>query len=438
MSSRARNLARFVGFIALVGHGLAALAWFWLLPHGFPAGHLRFWSNELLPLALGALLLVASSGALVARLRPAFEAALAFLALVWLVLGVAAKVVFPLSGTLVAIGGAVVGLGLLAVAGLATEKRRRSLLVAGVPALVVGPLLVLAQRAPEVTTRPLDVAFAALVSSTHSAPSMVTLAQATRVYPELAAVRVEHEHAGLSISPLLTFESRSPDGFWTLFAGRARVGPGRKITGFEETDGAARIGYADDGVTRLDVAASGSAATIDAWTRLDRRIDAHLVSWCELTLEDAEPPLEISFSPCPMPIEIKPSDYPVGRPARLAYLDAKEVLHVVEATSGEKGPFHELASGPLRRGEPLAITLSAARRPVFTIVLEDFSAQAGTGLSPTAGWGLPVNAIEFRKRRKQEIADIFVQLAATSVGRGWDSVGHAPGTYRNRMRIESR
>jgi hypothetical protein len=30
----------------------------------------------------------------------------------------------------------------------------------------------------------------------------------------------------------------------------------------------------------------------------------------------------------------------------------------------------------------------------------------------------------------------FVTLAGTSVGRGWDSVGHAPGTYRNRMKIE--
>jgi len=33
-------------------------------------------------------------------------------------------------------------------------------------------------------------------------------------------------------------------------------------------------------------------------------------------------------------------------------------------------------------------------------------------------------------------ASIFVTLAATSVGRGWDCVAHNPGTYRNRIRIE--
>jgi len=27
-------------------------------------------------------------------------------------------------------------------------------------------------------------------------------------------------------------------------------------------------------------------------------------------------------------------------------------------------------------------------------------------------------------------------LSATSVGRGWDSVGHSAGTYRNRVTLE--
>jgi hypothetical protein len=31
---------------------------------------------------------------------------------------------------------------------------------------------------------------------------------------------------------------------------------------------------------------------------------------------------------------------------------------------------------------------------------------------------------------------IWLTLAGTSVGRGFDSVGHAAGTYRNRVRIE--
>jgi hypothetical protein len=118
----------------------------------------------------------------------------------------------------------------------------------------------------------------------------------------------------------------------------------------------------------------------------------------------------------------------------MAYLDAEGRFHVVEAKSGEKGPFRELAAGALKRSEPLAITLHDGGDPVCRVVLGDWARQAGTALSPTAGWRLPVNAIEFRLT--EGAAEIYITLAATSVGRGWDSVGHTAGVYRNRMRIE--
>ena len=72
------------------------------------------------------------------------------------------------------------------------------------------------------------------------------------------------------------------------------------------------------------------------------------------------------------------------------------------------------------------------------VVFDDWSAQAGTAPSPAAGWGVPVNAIEFSLAgdRPGSPAGIYITLAGTSVGRGWDSVGHAAGTYRNRIRIE--
>ena len=97
-----------------------------------------------------------------------------------------------------------------------------------------------------------------------------------------------------------------------------------------------------------------------------------------------------------------------------------------------------LAGGRLGRAEPLAITLHDGDAAVARITLEDWSAQAGTTLSPTAGWGAPVNAIEFSRDGDApgSRAAIYVTLAGTSVGRGWDCVGHAAGTYRNRMRIE--
>ncbi len=111
---------------------------------------------------------------------------------------------------------------------------------------------------------------------------------------------------------------------------------------------------------------------------------------------------------------------------------------MVEASSGEKGPFKLLASGPLGRDEPLEITLLDQGRPEGWITLADWAQQAGTALSPSAGWGVPVNAIEFSASgdEPEAPASIFVTLAGTSVGRGWDCVGHTAGTYRNRIRFE--
>jgi hypothetical protein len=77
-------------------------------------------------------------------------------------------------------------------------------------------------------------------------------------------------------------------------------------------------------------------------------------------------------------------------------------------------------------------------RAILRITLHDWSAQASTQLSPTAGWRVPVNAIEFSLSGESlaSPASIFVTLAATSVGRGWDSVAHTAGTYRNCVTIE--
>jgi hypothetical protein len=128
----------------------------------------------------------------------------------------------------------------------------------------------------------------------------------------------------------------------------------------------------------------------------------------------------------------------MGRPAGFAFLDRDGSFRVVEATSGEKGPFRTLASGRLGREEPLSITLLDRGRPEGTIALADWARQADTSLSPTAGWGAPANAIEFSLsgNAPSAPASIFVTLASTSIGRGWDCVGHTAGTYRNRILFE--
>jgi hypothetical protein len=178
--------------------------------------------------------------------------------------------------------------------------------------------------------------------------------------------------------------------------------------------------------------------SIDAATRLDRPVFSHLNSFCDIEVRGHRR-LALQFSPCGgKRIEVLRFDYPFGRPARFAYVDEARRFRVVEASSGEKGPFRILAEGRLERSTSLEITLCDEDRAIGRLTLLDWSAQVSTQLSPTAGWGVPENAIEFSLSGNEPTspASLFITLAATSVGRGWNSVGHAAGTYRNRIAIE--
>lgn len=129
----------------------------------------------------------------------------------------------------------------------------------------------------------------------------------------------------------------------------------------------------------------------------------------------------------------EPIDMP-GEKHRFATWDG-ERLTAYEAGRAEKGPFRVLSSTLLDRGEPLVLELLDGEVPQCRVMLDDFTAQASTELSPTAGWGLPQNSIELLVSEEAPVQWIVVSLAATSVGIGIDPVGHAAGTYRNRIRI---
>jgi hypothetical protein len=165
---------------------------------------------------------------------------------------------------------------------------------------------------------------------------------------------------------------------------------------------------------------------------------SHLNAFCDVEIRGHRQ-LALEFSPCPGSlIEVRPFDYPIGRPTRFAFVSSDRTYCVVEITSGEKGPFRSLARGRLEPEQALTITFHDRDRAVARLSLDDFAAQADTTLSPTAGWGVPVNAIEFSLAGDgpSSLASIFVTLAGTSVGRGWDCVEHKAGTYRNQLRVE--
>ena len=292
-------------------------------------------------------------------------------------------------------------------------------------------------RPPPPRTRPLN---RGAVSSVEGLATVLgALGERVFVSPGDGSAMIRVDRLRITVQPLLRFLARSPDGAPTVFTPTTvREGPGLRLVAAASVPDGLDLRYRADYDASLCVRRDGDATRIDATAVLPATIWSHLNGFCDVDVSGHRR-LALAFSPCPdARIEVRPMDYPFGRPLRFAFLDASGRFRVVEATSGEKGPFRELASGPLRRGEPLTIELCDEDRPVTRIVLDDWSAQADVQPSPTAGWGAPANAIEFSLSGDEptSAATIYVSLASTSVGRGWDCLGHRAGTYRNRVRVE--
>ena len=418
-------------WVVIVGLHLVAAVFAWrLLPHGFEVGHPRFWSNQALPIAI----VVASAAWLVGMWRrraglvaatiSAFATLHVGMAVMWLV-------VFPITGKRLALISAVIAIVLCTCLVASLRGARWWPAVIGVVlGLVAGILLPWSQRGarpgthPDGPVRPFPPP---MVPDPDPLPPWV------RMSTEDGVVAIQRERVRLAIAPLLTFISRSPDRGWTLLADAVdRIGPLRWSVGGDGNG----YHYAGEEPALLHVSsASADYVQLEAVTMLPSPVYSHLNSYCTLEVTGHRR-LFLSFAAVPgLRIEVTHAEYPVGRPARFAFVDADEILHVVQAESGEKGPFTELGRG--RVGGTLAFTLYDELRPIATVELVDFVAQASTQPSPTAGWGVPENAIEWNlgANRPDAPARLYVTLAGTSVGRGFDSVGHAPGRYRNRVNV---
>ena len=444
------RLARLFWLSVLVAHVLASAAWFWLEPGGFPWGHPRFWVNRVLAFAAAAWCLVGlvalhrGEGARLIALLPAYPAA-------WASGAITGRLVFPV--TLSRLWLAPLCMSLLMAVSLVPFWRgslgrslRAAAVVAGAWALC-GAGVVLSQSAEPPATHPLGQTLAGEDDRSRdgrgTVPGVVHLTPRTAICTSEGSITTRLSGLTLEVQPLLRFLSGSPDGCWVVL-NRAvdREGPEPRCRGFRESRGDESIldyEFPGLGLATLRVAddPGGEAVAVDASTTIRRPVFSHLNSFCDLEIRGHRR-LFLAFSPCPATrIEVLPSDYPVGRPARFAYVDERRRFLVVEASSGEKGPFHTLAEGTLEPSQPLTITLYDEDSPAGRVTLDDWSAQLSTQLSPTAGWGAPENAIEFSLAGSSpsSTATIFFTLAGTSVGRGWDCVGHAAGTYRNRITI---
>ena len=434
----------------LVATVLLSAAWWLLAPGGFAVDHPRFWANSVAPI-VGLAAALAGLAALRRGSRPALRWLLPVWPATWLGASIAGRLLFPITLEqiwLIPLAGAVV-MG-LAVQPLWRGAHKRALAGGLSLALFVAFCaggLVWTQYPPPPRTRPSREDFVE-----------VTPAPTTRTTLEAGGIRVGHDSIvyasegslivrlsplSVSVKPLLTFLSGAQDGCWSILARpRDQTGaePRLRFSRFEGVrSGMLFYDFADQGPSTLQVQAepAGGSIVMEANTHLTRRVYSHLNAYCDFEVRGHRR-LALEFSPCPgVPIEVRKFDYPTGRPARFAFVEEDRTFRVVEATSGEKGPFRTLARGRIAPGEALSIGLSDQGRVIARILLADWSAQADTTLSPTAGWGVPVNAIEFSLTNDppSSPASIFVTLAATSVGRGWDCVAHNPGTYRNRIRI---
>ncbi|MDB4939546.1 MAG: hypothetical protein JWP87_6518 [Labilithrix sp.] len=395
-----------------------------LVPHGFGLTNVHLWSNTVVP-ASCVLAAVVAFVALLFRRSPAPASALVSAAAGgWTAAVATGAYLFPISMPLARCAApAAVAIALLGLSWWARERTAVTIaaLVLGMP---LGALEVFAQRAPPPSTRPAGGALAEV----HGEAASDEAAN--------GQVLVPCGKNKLRINPLLTFQSRSPDATWVILAPKADLEKRRALTHYTKTPNGFRASYTDDGETTLLATREKSGALdIEAVTKLTEPVYAHLDTWTTIHL-----PFEatISFSPTGTTTRfpIEPADYPAGRPSQLAYLSDDLSFHVVRARDAEKGPFTELAKGRLTRDETLAIEIRPRdeKDKGCRLSFKDWAAQVSTDESPTAGWGVPQGSIQFFSRDGESV--VLLTLAETGPGRGFDSVGHAAGTYRNRLRIE--
>jgi hypothetical protein len=429
--------------VVWAGHALAALGWWWLKPPGYPASHPHFWCDRVAPPLIFGLSML---GLWALRTsRPGLLATLAvFPPAAWILATTIALLLFPISWFRLSLALIPPTLVLIVLTMWLWRWRPAPILPALgmlVPALLASSLMVWPQRSLEPDTRPLDEPLAEVAGTSDAKPEVVSLGEAVSVLTERERVDVLCGGLHLKVQPLLTFHRRSPDRCWSIFARpNQQLGPPRTLTSWR-TGGRNEIQlqYHDDDVSTLKVHAEpGEAVGIEAHSRLRQPVYSHLNSWCEFRAL-GEQPISLAFSPCPQKrISVEAWGDFIGGRLRLAYRDGQDGFHVVEAYSNDKGPFRELAAGKLGRHDPLSITLYEGERAACTLVFEDWASQVGEAISPCAGYGLPANAIEFSRYRADPAGacNVNLSLAATSVGRGRDTVGHTPGVYRNRMRIQ--
>ena len=393
-----QRIWRMFWLMVLIGHGLLAVAWWWLSPGGFGFGHPRFWSNRVAPpvvLGLSITTLAALRQDRIAALRlllPAWPAG-------WAGGCIVLRILFPITMA----GIWLVSVAIAATMAMAAVRPWRGPgagmgwgLLLAIGSALAGAGAAATLRPPTPATHPRDIPLAPieLLSDTanHTPSGSVRFEPNAMVQTSDGSLIARMAPLTISVQPLLTFLNQSPDGCPTVLvrAGIVKApSPGSATAGDLMSDRASCSTSSEDKARRRCASNAGpepGRIALEAATRLDRPIDSHLNSFCDVEVRGHRR-LFLEFSPCPgARIEVRPFDYPFGRPARFAFVEADRTFRVVEASNSEKGPFHTLARGQLEPEQALTITFHDEERAVARLSLDDYAAQADTTLSPTAGW----------------------------------------------------
>ena len=435
-----------VGFLFFC-YGMAFAGWWYVSPKGFPLELPRFWTNAVIPPVV-ILAYCAGLWGVVRKNCFLLKTLFTTLTVATISVVVTSQLLYPISmRPFFFVPACLWCLFLLLIVWrvfrLPIKSGNRTpwgLACSILFAVAVGAFLPWSQKSLRASTHPINESLPEKIFTEWNIPrEPVCLLEKATLHAETRRILFESETSRLDIYPMLRFISRSPDRFWTLFAARKdRIGPQRKLAGYCKQEDTITLKYTDDEQSILEVEPfkDRNAIAICSYTSINRPVYSHLNSFTTIQFQGSEK-LFISFSVCgDERFEMTAYDYPFGRPAKFAYLDRDDMFHVVIADNAEKGPFHPLTEPDILNG-PLTITLYEGETAAYRITLDDWAVQTSRQYSPTAGWKLPVNAIAFNLiEENPRVAFIHITLGDSSVGRGFDSVGHSPGVYRNHMMIE--
>jgi len=445
--------------VILILHAAGIVGYWWPeRAHGFAVTSPRFWSQQLLPWVLA--VACVTSLALLWRHRAVFRALVYAFPAGYLAAAVAARLLFPVSSTtdlqrtlalpgvfrwgfwMVLLGWGALLLTLAVLTSLQGKCKWAVILPACSFGLLLGPFVLWSQRAAVPSTVPYDSHMdIPAVTRESSYPNEISVGPGVSVIPSKAKVQLKVKHLTVSIEPLLTFYSRSPDRCLTALAPSQGSHDCRHpCESFSENAQGAYVFYGGDEPAWVYIArrdSEDSPLHLEAQTFLPSAVYSHLNSLCRVTIRGYRR-LSLVFSPISgFPVELQEHAYPDYwlLSSGFGYLDAGGRFRWAKGAREEKGPYAELAAGALSRDAPVTMTVLDEGVPICRIALHDWAPQLSVADSPTAGWGLPANAIVpfVGPQQYGSPVDIRFQLAATGVGAGHDSVGHSAGVYRNRV-----